>query len=64
MWRVGRRLKNAVVGASLTILLGAVGAGVGNALGVDNTIVIVVLAFVVATAVGVAGIMSQMRRPR
>ncbi len=52
---VGQRMKNAVVGATLTIVLVAVGVSVGHALGVDDTVVVLVFAFVGATAAGVAG---------
>lgn len=64
MARMAQRLKNAVVGAGLAILLIAVGVGVGRALGIDDTVVVLVFAFVGATTAGVVGIQRQTRRRR
>ncbi len=64
MARMAQRLKNAVVGTGLAILLIAVGVGVGRALGVDDTVVVLVVAFVGATTAGVVGIQRQTRRRR
>jgi hypothetical protein len=44
----------------LTILLVVVGASVGHAIGLNDTVVVLVFAFVGATAVGVAGMKRQM----
>lgn len=62
MASMGRRLKNAAIGALLTILLVAVGVSVGHALGIDDTVVVLIFAFVGATAAGVAGVKRQTRR--
>ncbi len=61
---VAQRLKNAVVGAGLAILLVAVGVDVGHTLGIDDTVMVLILAFVGATAAGVVGIQRQTRRRR
>jgi hypothetical protein len=62
MTRVTQHLKNAVVGAGLAILLITVGVDVGHALGIDDTVIVLILAFVGATTAGVVGIQRQTRR--
>jgi len=62
MASVRQRLKNAAVGAIVTIVLVAVGVSVGHALGIDDTVMVLVFAFVGATAAGVAGVKRQTRR--
>jgi hypothetical protein len=57
---MGQRMKNTVVGAALTMVLVAVGVSVGHALGVNDTVVVLVFAFVGATAAGVVGVKRQM----
>ncbi len=64
MSRVAQPLKNAVVGGGLAILLVAVGVDVGHALGIDDIVMVLILAFVGATAAGVVGIQRQTRRRR
>jgi hypothetical protein len=53
-------MRNAVVGATLAIVLVAVGVRVGHALRIDDTVVVLFFAFVGATVAGVAGIKRQM----
>jgi hypothetical protein len=57
---VDQRLKSTAVGTTLTILLVAVGVSVGHALGINDVVEVLVLAFVGATAAGVVGVKRQM----
>lgn len=61
---MAQRLKNAVIGAGLAILLITVGVYAGHALGIGDTVMVLILAFVGATAAGVVGIQRQTRRRR
>lgn len=55
-------LGNSALGAVLTILIVALGVGIGHAFGVDDTVVVLAIALVGATVAGVAGVKRQTRR--